>query len=44
MLNDANKKILYTEVGDLEIYATNGMGAFFKKDGRFRGFIEAQYE
>ena len=44
ILNDSGKKMIYTEEGDLKIYSSTGKGAFFKKDGRLRGFIEDQYE
>ena len=39
ILNDPNKRISITNEGDMEIYSSNGQGAYFRKDGKFRGFL-----
>ncbi len=40
ILNDPNRIILKNDVGGIEIYASNGRGAYYREDGTFRGFIE----
>lgn len=40
ILNDPERKIVYTSNGKFEIYAADGRGACYKKDGSFRGFVE----
>ena len=35
-----NKTILENQLGDIKIFAADGKGACFRKDGTFRGFIE----
>jgi hypothetical protein len=44
LLCDPNKKIYPLPNGDVKVYSSNGRGAYFKKDGSFRGFIEERYE
>lgn len=44
ILTDPKKEVIKTAEGGIKIYAPNGMGAEFKKDGTFKGFIERQYE
>lgn len=44
ILNDPNKRVYQIENGDIKIYNHEGRGAYFKKNGKFRGFIEEQYE
>jgi hypothetical protein len=44
ILNDPNKQIYQMPNGSLKVYSSSGRGAFFKKDGSFRGFIEQKYE
>jgi hypothetical protein len=44
ILDNPNNKIYQFKDGSLKIYAPNGRGASFRKDGTFKGFIEQQYE
>jgi hypothetical protein len=44
ILNDPYNKVYQLEDGSIKIYSSNGRGAFYKKDGTFRGFIEEQHE
>ncbi len=44
ILSDPHNKIYQLQDGSLKVYASSGRGAFFKKDGTLRGFIERQYE
>lgn len=39
ILTHPDHEILYKKNGDFEIYAPDGRGAYFKKQGIFRGFI-----
>ena len=40
ILNDPKRTILKNNRGGIEIYTSNGRGAYFREDGTFRGFIE----
>lgn len=44
ILNDPKNKIYQFSDGSLKVYAPNGGGVSFKKDGTFKGFVEWQYE
>ena len=40
ILHDPKRTILKNNRGGIEIYSQSGRGAYFRKDGTFRGFIE----
>lgn len=40
ILHDPNRQVVKNKKGGIEIYASNGQGAYFRHDGTFRGFIE----
>jgi hypothetical protein len=44
ILNDPKSQVFTTPEGGIKIYAPDGRGAQFRKDGSFKGFIEKQYE
>ncbi|GAB4192657.1 MAG: hypothetical protein Tsb0015_15010 [Simkaniaceae bacterium] len=44
ILNDPKNKVYQFSDGSLKVYAPNGRGVSFKKDGTFKGFVEWQYE
>ncbi|MFZ0565132.1 MAG: hypothetical protein WAM28_02975 [Chlamydiales bacterium] len=40
ILTDPLGKIKYNEGGSMQIYSSDGRGAFFNPDGTFRGFLD----
>jgi len=44
ILNDPNKSVTQSPNGNIKVYNKCGQGAHFTSDGKFIGFIEAQYE
>ncbi len=44
ILNDSSSKIIKLEDGGLKIFAPDGRGLHYDKDGVLKGFVEAQYE
>lgn len=44
ILHDPKSQVFTTPEGGIKIYAPDGRGAQFRKDGSFKGFIEQQHE
>ena len=44
ILNNPGREVIIGKKGEIKIYSPDGRGAYFRKDGTFRGFIEKQYE